>query len=473
MKRDLSSSGRIAGRLPAGAVFRAFLALGLTSFGGPVAHIGYFREAFVVRRAWMDERGYADLVALCQMLPGPTSSQVGIGIGLTKAGLAGAFAAWLGFTAPSAVALVALGYGVVAFGDAIPAGLLRGLEAVVVAVVAQALWGMARTLCPDPPRVTVAVLGAAAVLGIGGSPVQVAVIVAGGLAGLLLLRVEDLSPPVPARTAPVPGIATASIVIFFVLLALLPVLAAILPSQGLALADSFYRSGSLVFGGGHVVLPLLEAEVLPPGWVSEDAFLAGYGAAQAVPGPLFTFAAYLGTVMETPPRGMGGGADLPVRHLRAVLPAGRRHAAVLERATPPGGGPPRDARRQRRRRRPPARGPLRSGVDERGALGGRFRPRPRRVRPARLLEAAALAGGDPRRPCGMGGGGAGRVAAGPQSRAASFQGRGTMRVGTRERLSTLFATPPRKVWLSPFSCAPITMRSHPSLTEVLRISSAG
>ena len=307
MKRDLSSSGRIAGRLPAGAVFRAFLALGLTSFGGPVAHIGYFREAFVVRRAWMDERGYADLVALCQMLPGPTSSQVGIGIGLTKAGLAGAFAAWLGFTAPSAVALVALGYGVVAFEDVIPAGLLRGLEAVVVAVVAQALWGMARTLCPDPPRVTVAVLAAAAVLGLGGSPVQVAVIVAGGLAGLLLLRVEDLSPPVPARTAPAPVTAAASLALFFVLLVLLPVLAATWPSQGLALADSFYRSGSLVFGGGHVVLPLLEAEVLPPGWVSEDAFLAGYGAAQAVPGPLFTFAAYLGTVMETPPAGWAGG----------------------------------------------------------------------------------------------------------------------------------------------------------------------
>ena len=307
MKRDLSSSGRIAGRLPAGAVFRAFLALGLTSFGGPVAHIGYFREAFVVRRAWMDERGYADLVALCQMLPGPTSSQVGIGIGLTKAGLAGAFAAWLGFTAPSAIALVALGYGVVVFGDAIPAGLLRGLEAVVVAVVAQALWGMARTLCPDPPRVTVAVLGAAAVLGIGGSPVQIAVIAAGGLVGLLLLRTEGSPPSAPAPIAPAPVTAAASLALFFVLLVLLPVLAATWPSQGLALADSFYRSGSLVFGGGHVVLPLLEAEVLPPGWVSEDAFLAGYGAAQAVPGPLFTFAAYLGTVMEAPPAGWVGG----------------------------------------------------------------------------------------------------------------------------------------------------------------------
>lgn len=303
---------RIAGRLPAGAVFRAFLALGLTSFGGPVAHIGYFREAFVVRRAWMDERGYADLVALCQMLPGPTSSQVGIGIGLTKAGYAGAFAAWLGFTAPSAIALVALGYGVVAFEDAIPAGLLRGLEAVVVAVVAQALWGMARTLCPDPPRVTVAVLGAAAVLGIGGSPVQVAVIAAGGLFGLLFLRAEDPPPPsapapIAPAPAPVPVTAAASLALFFVLLVLLPVLATIQPLQGLALADSFYRSGSLVFGGGHVVLPLLEAEVVPPGWVAEDAFLAGYGAAQAVPGPLFTFAAYLGAVMETPPAGWAGG----------------------------------------------------------------------------------------------------------------------------------------------------------------------
>lgn len=310
MERDSpssGSSGRLAGRLPAGAVFRAFLALGLTSFGGPIAHIGYFREAFVVRRGWMDERGYADLVALCQMLPGPTSSQVGIGIGLTKAGYAGALAAWLGFTAPSAIALVALGYGVVAFEDVIPAGLLRGLEAVVVAVVAQALWGMARTLCPDPPRVTVAVLGAAAVLGIGGSPAQVAVIAAGGLFGLLLLRVEDPAPSVPARAAPAPWMAAAALALFFVLLVLLPLLAAALPSQGLALADSFYRSGSLVFGGGHVVLPLLEAEVLPPGWVSEDAFLAGYGAAQAVPGPLFTFAAYLGTVMETPPAGWAGG----------------------------------------------------------------------------------------------------------------------------------------------------------------------
>ena len=302
-----SSPGRIGGRQPVRAVFLAFLALGLTSFGGPVAHIGYFREAFVSRRRWMDERGYADLVALCQMLPGPTSSQVGIGIGLTKAGLAGALAAWVGFTAPSAILLIALGYGVVAFDDVIPPGLLRGLGAVVVAVVAQAVWGMARALCPDPPRFTIAVLAAAAVLGVGGSPVQVAVIAAGGLVGFLWLR-DEASPPVgPGRAVPVSAIAVGSLALFFVLLVGLPVLASTWPSQALALADSFYRSGSLVFGGGHVVLALLKAEVLPTGWVPEDVFLAGYGAAQAVPGPLFTFSAYLGTVMEQPPAGWAGG----------------------------------------------------------------------------------------------------------------------------------------------------------------------
>ena len=310
MERNRSSSGprgRLAKWRPAGTVFRAFLALGLTSFGGPLAHIGYFREAFVVRRGWMNERGYADLVALCQMLPGPTSSQVGIGIGFTRAGLAGAFAAWLGFTAPSAITLVALGYGIVAFEDDIPAGLLRGLQAVVVAVVARALLGMAKTLCPDPPRATVAVFAAAVVLAIGGPPAQLAVIAAGGLAGLLCLRVEDPAPPAPARAGPGVGMAVASLALFFVLLVSLPLLAALLPSQALALADSFYRSGALVFGGGHVVLPLLEAEVVSPGWVSADTFLAGYGAAQAVPGPLFTFAAYLGATMEMPPAGWVGG----------------------------------------------------------------------------------------------------------------------------------------------------------------------
>ncbi len=293
-------------RQPAAAVFRVFLQLGLTSFGGPVAHLGYFREAFVVRRRWIDERSYADLVALCQFLPGPASSQVGIGIGLAKAGLPGALAAWVGFTLPSALALLAFGYGVAAFQEAIPAGLLHGLKVVAVAVVAQAVWGMARTLCPDAPRVTLAVLAAAAVLAAPTPLVQVGVILAGGLVGVTLLRAE-----VEARHASLAidvgrRVSIAALALFFALLAGLPLLSAAYPSQALALLDSFYRSGSLVFGGGHVMLPLLQSEVVPPGWVTNDAFLAGYGAAQAVPGPLFTFVAYLGTVMGPEPNGLQG-----------------------------------------------------------------------------------------------------------------------------------------------------------------------
>ena len=287
-------------------VFLAFLALGLTSFGGPVAHIGYFREAFVARRKWLDERGYAELVALCQMLPGPTSSQVGVGIGLTKAGFWGALAAWLGFTAPSAALMIGIGYGVVAWQDAIPPGLLAGLKAVVVAVVALAVWGMARTLCPDRPRVTIAALGAAVALGIGGPAGQVGVILGGALAGLVFLRDGAAPPPPPSAARPAGPRAALWLGLFAALLVLLPLAAASVPSQTLALVDGFYRSGALVFGGGHVVLPLLEAEVLPPGWVAREAFLAGYGAAQALPGPLFTFAAYLGTVMEIPPSGWRG-----------------------------------------------------------------------------------------------------------------------------------------------------------------------
>lgn len=297
-----------AERQPAGRVFLAFLQLGLTSFGGPIAHLGYFREAFVVRRRWIDERAYADLVALCQFLPGPASSQVGIGIGLAKAGLPGALAAWSAFTMPSAIALIAFGYGVVAFQDAVPSGLLHGLKVVAVAVVAQAVWGMARTLCPDAPRVTLAVLAAGAVLAAPTPLIQVAVIVAGGIAGLIFLRAEVDQRHVPLGIDVGKGIAVTSLILFLVLLIGLPLLAAAYPSQTLALVDSFYRSGSLVFGGGHVVLPLLQSEVVPPGWVSNDTFLAGYGAAQAVPGPLFTFAAYLGTVTGPEPRGWLGAA---------------------------------------------------------------------------------------------------------------------------------------------------------------------
>jgi chromate transporter len=295
-------------RQPVFKIFLAFLHLGLTSFGGPIAHLGYFRDAFVVRRRWIDEHAYADLVALCQFLPGPASSQVGIGIGLAKAGMPGAFAAWLAFTLPSAIALALFGYGVVAFQDAIPSGLLHGLKVVAVAVVAQAVWGMARTLCPDAPRVTLAVIAAIATLAAPTPFIQVAVILAGGVAGLLLLRSDANPPHVSLGIDVSKGVAVTALALFFVLLVGLPFLAAASSSHTLALVDSFYRSGSLVFGGGHVVLPLLQAEVVPPGWVSNDAFLAGYGAAQAVPGPLFTFAAYLGAVMGPAPSGWLGAA---------------------------------------------------------------------------------------------------------------------------------------------------------------------
>lgn len=288
-------------------VFLTFLQLGLTSFGGPVAHLSYFREAFVERRRWIDEHSYADLVALCQFLPGPASSQVGIGIGLSKAGLPGAFAAWLGFTLPSALALIIFGYGILEYQETIPGGVLHGLKVVAVAVVAQAVWGMARTLCPDTPRITLAIVAAVAVIFSPTPLMQVIVIAIGGIAGLVFLKssIQKDSSSLGIETSR--SVATVAIALFFALLIGLPLIASSLPSQGLLLFDSFYRSGSLVFGGGHVVLPLLKSEVVPTGWVSNDAFLAGYGAAQAVPGPLFTFSAYLGTVNGPTPNGWIGG----------------------------------------------------------------------------------------------------------------------------------------------------------------------
>jgi chromate transporter len=287
-------------------VFTAFLKLGLTSFGGPIAHLGYFRDEFVVRKKWMDDRVYADLVALCQFTPGPTSSKVGIGIGLAKAGLPGALAAWLAFTLPSALALLLFAYGVEALADDLSAGWLHGLKVVAVAVVAQAVWGMARNLCPDARRFTIAVAAAIITMAWTTSAGQVAAIALGGIAGWALLgaiRDEthvDMNISLSRRTAML------SLAVFFVLLLGLPAAAAFYSTQSLSMFDSFYRAGSLVFGGGHVVLPLLQSEVVPPGWVSNDTFLAGYGAAQAVPGPLFTFAAYLGAVMGPEPNGWQG-----------------------------------------------------------------------------------------------------------------------------------------------------------------------
>ncbi len=304
---DENVTDTVEQRTSVGTVFLTFLRLGLTSFGGPVAHIGYFHDEFVVRRKWLDERAYADLVALCQFLPGPASSQVGIGVGLSRAGLPGAVAAWTAFTMPSAIALILFGYGVIEFGDEVGFGALHGLKVVAVAVVAQAVWTMARNLCPDAERATLAALATIAVLAVPSPFVQVGVIAIGGLVGWAFLRSDAPKDHVDMGIKVKRGFGTAALILFFACLIGLPLLAAAYPSQTMALVDSFFRSGSLVFGGGHVVLPLLQSEVVPPGWVSNDAFLAGYGAAQAVPGPLFTFAAFLGTVMTDEPNGIAGG----------------------------------------------------------------------------------------------------------------------------------------------------------------------
>ena len=301
-------SDHIQSMVPPAQILLVFLRLGLTSFGGPIAHLGYFREEFVARRKWLDERAYADLVALCQFLPGPASSQVGIGVGLSKGGLLGALAAWTGFTLPSALFLTVFGLGVVALGDGLAGGWLQGLKIVAVAVVAQAVWGMARTLCPDAPRASVAVAACLVVLAWPTPIAQVGVILAGGFMGIFLAKTAAEEEHVELGTGVSRRWAVIILIGFFALLLGLPALAAVIPHQGLALFDSFYRSGSLVFGGGHVVLPLLQSEVVPPGWVGNDAFVAGYGAAQAVPGPLFTFSAYLGAVMGPAPNGFAGAA---------------------------------------------------------------------------------------------------------------------------------------------------------------------
>ncbi|HWS74443.1 MAG TPA: chromate efflux transporter [Quisquiliibacterium sp.] len=280
-------------------VFVAFLRLGLVSFGGPVAHLGYFREAFVMRRRWLSEAAYADLVALCQFLPGPASSQVGMALGLSRAGLPGALAAWAGFTLPSALALTLFALGVGAWGEGPAPGLLQGLKLAAVAVVAQAVWGMGRSLCPDAPRATMAVAAACAALAWNSPWTQVGVIAIAAAIGLAALRApatEDGHAPLPATVGR--GFAVAMLAAFLALLVGLPALAQASPGWAASLFDAFYRAGALVFGGGHVVLPLLQAEVVGPGWVSAESFLAGYGAAQAVPGPLFTFAAYLGAAAQ-------------------------------------------------------------------------------------------------------------------------------------------------------------------------------
>lgn len=294
-------------RSSAWSVFVIFLRLGLTSFGGPIAHLGYFHHEFVTKRHWLSERSYADLVALCQFLPGPASSQVGIALGMSRAGYRGALAAWAGFTLPSAALLILFALGVSRYGDALGPGALHGLKVVAVAVVAQAVWGMAKNLCTDLTRIALMVIAACGALLEPSAWGQVSVIVIAGLAGVMLCKpgpsdAHDLLPiPISRKSGAI------WLTLFFALLFGLPLLAGLTADRSVAMIDAFYRTGSLVFGGGHVVLPLLQAEVVPPGWVSNETFLVGYGAAQAVPGPLFTFAAFLGASMNQAPSGWTGG----------------------------------------------------------------------------------------------------------------------------------------------------------------------
>jgi chromate transporter len=292
----------------AGEVFAAFLRLGVTSFGGPVAHLGYFHDELVLRRKWLDEKTYVDLVALSQFLPGPASSKVGIAIGLSRAGYLGALAAWTGFTMPSAIALVLFGYGVTSLGNALGSGWLHGLKVAAVPVVANAVLTMMRSLTPDRERATLAAAAAALVLAMPSSFGQIIAIALGAAAGLLLFRGMPVEPHTALPHPVSRNAALAAIILFFAILIGLPFVSVAMPRHALDLFNVFYRAGSLVFGGGHVVLPLLQAAVVPPGWINNDAFLAGYGATQAVPGPLFTFSAYLGTVMGPAPNGWTGAA---------------------------------------------------------------------------------------------------------------------------------------------------------------------
>jgi len=293
-------------------VFVAFLRLGLTSFGGPVAHIGYFHSEFVERRGWLDAGTYGEYVAMAQFLPGPASSQVGLAVGAHRAGLVGSLAAWLGFTLPSAILMLLLGFGIARVGDLRDSAALHGLKLVAVAVVVLALWQMAQQLCPDRRRRALALCSAVIVLILPPTLGQITAMAAGALIGLVALRggaldngADDGSAPTAAPLSP--RFAAAALAIFFLLLAALPLFAWLSGDAGLAFVDVFYRAGALVFGGGHVVLPLLEAGVVPPGWADKDSFLAGYGAAQALPGPLFTFAGYLGSLPTAPVSGLGGG----------------------------------------------------------------------------------------------------------------------------------------------------------------------
>lgn len=285
-------------RASLGQIAVAFSKLGMTSFGGPIAHIGYLRSEFVLRRKWLDDAAYSDLVALCQFLPGPASSQLVYALGSQQAGVPGGVLASFCFTMPSAVLMILFAYGVGFAGDLQHAGWLHGLKLAAVAVVAQAVWGMGKSLCTDRARLSICLAAAALILILPGALIQVVAIALGAVVGWLLYRraIPQVATQTERASIRTHLAAAGALALCLLLLALLPVIASSTGSHTLAVFDSFYRSGSLVFGGGHVVLPLLRAEVVPPGWVTDDQFLAGYGAAQALPGPLFTFSAYLGTI---------------------------------------------------------------------------------------------------------------------------------------------------------------------------------
>jgi chromate transporter len=295
---DVRATASSVGRSGAFEVLVTFLKLGCVSFGGPIAHLGYFRAELIEKRRWLTDEEYADLVALCQFLPGPASSQVAFGLGMLRAGLPGALAASFGFTLPSALIMIAFGYGVGLVQDPSAAGWLHGLKLAAVVVVAQAVWGMGKSLCPDRTRRTLALASAALLLVLPGALAQVALIAAGALLGRALYPAESSDAAAAPPTSAGRAAGAVALLAFGALLLVLPALAAAAPDGPIAVFDSFYRSGALVFGGGHVVLPLLRAEIVPRGWLSDDQFLSGYGAAQALPGPLFTFAAYLGTAMR-------------------------------------------------------------------------------------------------------------------------------------------------------------------------------
>ncbi|MDG0815766.1 chromate efflux transporter [Bdellovibrio svalbardensis] len=299
-------------------IFLIFLRLGLTSFGGPIAHLGYFHNEFVNRRKWIHEEAYAELVAICQFLPGPASSQVGMAIGLNRAGLLGAIVAWIGFTLPSAILLVLFAFGISHFSGSLDSGWLHSLKVIAVAVVAQAIWAMGTKLCPDKERLGIALLACAATSAFPSAWIQLITLAVAGILAAFFFKKSTALPHTPMPAVLSKKVGATLLTLFFSLLVLLPMAAKFSQAQGLKLFESFYRAGSLVFGGGHVVLPLLQSEVVPTGWVSDSAFMAGYGAAQAIPGPLFSFSAYLGAISNVPPNGWLGAL---ICLLAAFLPA--------------------------------------------------------------------------------------------------------------------------------------------------------